>query len=129
MAAERQSLARPSAAEKKATQTPQAQTVEDTGPVKRVTIFENSDKDEDEDGAAPMPGGFGASSTKQVVLVASSDAERKRLDAAKAKKRSSVGRKSLGRASIVGTSGVTGRHILPSSLWFETISNLVSSSA
>ncbi|KAG8946521.1 hypothetical protein FRC04_011579 [Tulasnella sp. 424] len=78
---------------------------------KRVTICSPEDEEEEEDQA--MPGGFfgGASSSKptaprpskQVKVVNPTPAEKKRLNQAKAKRRSSAARASMGRASIVGT--------------------------
>ncbi|KAG8999437.1 hypothetical protein FRB94_006178 [Tulasnella sp. JGI-2019a] len=76
---------------------------------KRVTIIEEPEEDQDAgdaDGDAPMPGAFGGSS-KVTPVVKPSEAAKKRLDMAKAKRRSSSGRKSLGKANIVGTGAST----------------------
>lgn len=87
---------------------------------KRVTICSPEDEEEEEDQA--MPGGFfgGASSSKpaaprpskQVKVVNPTPAEKKRLNQAKAKRRSSAARASMGRASIVGTAAAV-KHVAP----------------
>ncbi|KAG8860298.1 hypothetical protein FRB96_003947 [Tulasnella sp. 330] len=109
MAVERKSIVLPSVITKKLLDMPQPESSnpvlanEPAFPKKRITIFEEGD---DVDGDVPMPGGFDGGS-RPSVTVKPSDAAKKRLDTAKAKRRSSSGRKSLGRASIIGTGAST----------------------
>ncbi|KAG9043080.1 hypothetical protein FS837_010050 [Tulasnella sp. UAMH 9824] len=82
---------------------------------KRVTIC-NPESDEEDEQDQAMPGGFfgGPSSSKpaaprpskQVKVAGPNLAEKRRLNHAKAKRRSSAARASMGRASIVGASAV-----------------------
>ncbi|KAG8921050.1 hypothetical protein FRC01_000434 [Tulasnella sp. 417] len=82
---------------------------------KRVTICSPEDDEEDERDQA-MPGGFfsGPSTSKpatprpskQVKVVNPTPAEKRKLNQAKAKRRSSAARASMGRASIVGAAAV-----------------------
>ncbi|KIO26669.1 hypothetical protein M407DRAFT_24108 [Tulasnella calospora MUT 4182] len=82
---------------------------------KRVTICSPEDDEEDDKDQA-MPGGFfdGPSTSKpatprpskQVKVVNATPAEKRKLNQAKAKRRSSAARASMGRASIVGAAAV-----------------------